>query len=249
MILSSSALRSGEPGGGGGTVRCFLRRVGAGSSDDGASCAISSTADGNAGFVSAGGGVLGASTDQPSASPAIRPSVSSLRERLVADGVAVRVRWFASSIDQPSVKLAVRPASVVTTFAFAADVSFASARAGGVPPGAGVARSDPDADGPRVAGVGVARNAADADVAPGGERVRPLASPAVVRAGSIDAGGDGRDVGPDRAGAGVAAGVAAAGGSSLGDSTDQPDARSAIRLLVSSPSRRRVRSSSGTARP
>jgi hypothetical protein len=58
------------------------------------------------------------------------------------------------------------------------------------------------------------------------------------------------------AGAGVAAagggrGSGAAGASgafTVSDSTVQPDARSAIRAFVSSPSRRRERSSSGTAR-
>jgi hypothetical protein len=318
--------------------------------------------DDDAGLVSEGGGVLGASTDQPSASPAIRPIVSSLRERLVDDGAAARARWFAASVDQPSVRLVVRAASAVATFACEAEASFR------VMPGGGVVRDGGDADVPRAAGVGagggvlgtstdqpsarpairsivsslrggdegrtssveladsrvvtgfgVARGtlpavgvrmrplvspdvgvrmrplvspdsgvrmcplaspdvgvrmrplaspelgvrmrplasaavAPDRDcvrplASPDGDRMRPLASPVAVRAGSIDAGGESRDVGPDREGAGVAAGVAAAGGSSLGDSTDQPDARSAIRLLVSSPSRRRVRSSSGTGRP
>jgi hypothetical protein len=54
----------------------------------------------------------------------------------------------------------------------------------------------------------------------------------------------------DGDGAGVAAraDVPGSGSPASGDSTVQPDARSAIRALVSSPSRRRVRSSSGTGR-
>ncbi len=55
------------------------------------------------------------------------------------------------------------------------------------------------------------------------------------------------------AGAGVWAGADAGGWlpscSPSGESTLQPEARSAMRALVSSPSRRRVRSSSGTGRP
>ncbi|NVB79881.1 MAG: hypothetical protein HOV81_15905 [Kofleriaceae bacterium] len=344
-------------------MRCFVRGVGAGSSNEGAAELAFDGESGDAAGVDAGGAVLAESTDQPSARPAMRPIVSSLRERLVDDGTVVRTRSFAASLDRPSGRLAVRAASAVATFACAADRSFRTV------PGAGVVREGADAGGSRegadvevprepdtgagggvlgastdqpsarpairpnvsslrgadedrtssmgfapdsraVMGFGVARGALpavgvrvralasapavgvrirplgslaaplgdrtrplgsptepsgaralesapagvrtrplDSLAAPVGVRVRPLASPVAVRAGSLDAGGDGRVVGAIREGAGVAAGVAAAGGSSLGDSTDQPDARSAMRLLVSSPSRRRVRSSSGTGRP
>src|SRR5690349_20711179 len=59
------------------------------------------------------------------------------------------------------------------------------------------------------------------------------------------------DTGPDRPDAGgtAASGVSGAeSGSFPSEPTDQPEARSAIRDLVSSPSRRRFRSSSGTGR-
>ena len=64
------------------------------------------------------------------------------------------------------------------------------------------------------------------------------------------AAGDGAGVAGRAAGDAGAEGadVPVAGSPASGDSTVQPDARSAIRALVSSPSRRRVRSSSGTGR-
>jgi hypothetical protein len=182
--------------------------------------------------IGSGAGVLGPSTDQPSARFAIRPSVSSLRGtgvgRPPGGGALVVLRRALVGSDPSS---------------------------GSAPPGSapmfGVALIS-DAARALVAPLAAVPAACSRPLAslPVRGFVRPLVrcdSPDAVRAGSVAAGGDGRAGRPVRVGAGVATGVA--GGSSPGDSTDQPDARSAIRLLVSSPSRRRVRSSSGTHRP
>lgn len=189
-----------------------------------------------------GAGVLGPSTDHPSARFAIRPIVSSPR------GTGVERALGGGALELPRRRLDGSDSS-------------SGAPAPGIAPMFGVALISDAAralaapvDGEPVA----AERVRALDGSAVGGLVRPLDSPGVferfdspdaVRAGSVDAGGDGRAGGPVRVGAGVAAGVPAPGESSLGDSTDQPDARSAIRLLVSSPSRRRVRSSSGTHRP
>lgn len=80
-ILSSSALRSGEPGGGGGFVRCFARGGG------GSAAGLGVASDAGAGFgvcagtAGPGGSLASPSSDQPEARSAIRFFVSSPRRR------------------------------------------------------------------------------------------------------------------------------------------------------------------------
>lgn len=105
----------------------------------------------------------------------------------------------------------------------------------------------------RAGGAGVTDRAGGGVLAGGGV----IADDRVVAGGGVVAGVARAPGGGvfDRTGAG--AGVCAGGDvggwlpdcSPSGESTLQPEARSAMRALVSSPSRRRVRSSSGTGRP
>jgi hypothetical protein len=232
-IAVSSWRRASEPGGGGGSVFCFLRTNGASGVGGVPATAV--------GPVRADGGVVGEAV-RPDGVPADGVVGETVRpDGVPADGVVGET---------------VRPDGGVVGETVRPDgggfVGEAVRPDGGVIAGTGIRVAGVTG---RIAASGLVvlrpRGGASATAESSGSTDHPDASSAIrssvssPRGGGVfpafDADGAGVLVGPDGA-----AGFAASGGAS--ESTAQPDERSAMRAFVSSPRRRRVRSSSGTAK-